>query len=330
MTPPRPGFPWKKTGVAVVLVAVFTGVVWAGWFYQAHAAPSVSLAGIPVGFMTRGEVKQVAARATAKLRVTFKAGDIVKTPPLQRIGVRIDQAATVRAVFAARRINDMPGALALWQAKTVPLRMSIDQAKLRQYLRQVFSRAYEPPRPPTARFAPDKQRFVLIPGQPGHGFDAEAIAHKIASRADNPGRLRFTADQQAVALDISRTEARRTLARASQRLYLDLRLLYQQKLIYAPEPAQIAQWMKFVPTDSGLAVHYQRGAIRGFLRGEVEASLNRFFGPGTNRPRSSQRPLQLADTRALVNDIVHALQRGEPLTKEVTAAPVNAPGGTAS
>lgn len=327
MPVPGPGFPWKRAGLLVLTVAAAGTLVWTGQFYQTHAMPNVRVAGVPAGLASRAEVERAVGDAASRLSVVFKAAGKTTAPPLERIGVQIDQNATVNAAFGARRLEDMPSSLALWKAQNVPLVLAVDQQKLEEYIEVTFPEVYRPPKEPDLSYRPASGQFELIPGESGQGFDIAAIARVIKSRSANPGTVTISASQQPVPPGVSDAAAVYTQDQANQRLWLRLEFLYQQELIYYPEPSEIAAWMEFVPDEQNaeLDIRYSRARMNEFLRGPVESNLNRFFGPQSDGSNSSETPLQLTNPEALMADMLYALRAKDSLSKEVEARAVAEP-----
>lgn len=323
MAVPGPGFPWRRLGSGVVAMVAAGGLVAAGRFYQTHAMPAVSLAGAPVAFMGYPELRNIAAEKASQLEIVFSAGGKTARPDLGQIGIQIDQAATAKAAFEARRMGDMPGTLALWQTRNVPLQISINKQKLQQYITTTFPKTYAPPQEPDLRYSPASGQFELVPGQAGKGFDVEQIALNITRRAENPGTIVLKNTAQSVEPAIGDDAAVVAQEQANQVVGLEMEFLYKQKPIYFPEPPQIAGWMEFVPdTNNGeLSIRYDQAAMKRFLENELAASLNRFFGPGTNRPYSSEQPLAITEKDALVADMVHAMRSLQTFSKEIEAVP---------
>lgn len=322
MAPPRPGFNWRKLGVALLAFAAAAGILWAGKFYQTHAMPAVSLASTPVALKTLPQLREVADEKVRKFNVVFSSGNKTITPPLKQIGVTIDRGATAEAAFAARRFSDMPGSMAVWQAENVPLKISVDKQKLEKYIAAEFPEIYEAPEEPNLRYNPAAGAFEVMPGKNGRGFNIEKIAEMITEKAGNPGKIMITASNKPVEPKVDEAAALETLAATEQQLLVRLELVYHEKLIYYPEPAEIAGWLEFVPKDNGeLAIAYDRAAMGEFIRSNVTASLNQFFGPGTDQPHSSEVPLRIRGVDALVADMVYALRSSESFVKEVEAMP---------
>lgn len=305
----------------LALLVAAGGCVWVLQFYQTHVMPRVQAAGEPVGLATRAELKQAVAQAASELQIRLRADGVTKQPPLRRLGVTVDIAATVNKAFTARRLADLPAGLALWEPRRVPLQVSVDQDKLAAYIAAAFPDVYKAPEAPSLTFSPESGQFELVPGTPGRGFNIAAIAKQIQDQVAQPGVIVVTASDAPVAPAVGRAAAVYAQSEANQRLWLRLEFLYDQKLVYLAEPPQIAAWMEFVPdTAAGsLDIRYDRERMQTFLRRQVQPSLNRFFGPGASALHSSEAPLKLVNTAALIDDMIYALRTKQSMAKEVEA-----------
>lgn len=330
MTPkmdmPRAGFPWKRAGLLVMAITVLAGISWSVRFYHAYAMPNVSVAGASVGLKTRAEVAQAVAVQADEMQLVFEAGNSRVSPKLEDAGVAIDQVATVNAVFAARRIDDMPGGLAVWQTVNVPLVVSVDEQKLEAYIDAAFPDSYEAPQQPGLTYNPSVNQFDSVPGKNGTGFDIADIARLVNANAAQPGRITVSATNDPIPPGIPDAAVAYVQDEANRRLLLRLNFLYQNKLIYFPEPSEMAEWFLFTPSRDGtkLVATYDENRMALFLRGRVTASLNSFFGPDVSESAGVKEPLQLTGTDALVGDMVVALRTLQPLEKEVEAAAISA------
>lgn len=323
MPVPRPGLPWRRIALVISVLLVAAALGWVGYFYHTHVLPNVSVAGAAVGNTSRAEVERAVARQAAELRLRLTSDDASRAPTLAEVGVRIDEAATVEAVFDARRLQDMPEALALWQTSNVPLRIEVDEQVLGQYLAANFSEVYEAPVQPELVYGAGQ--FELVPGEAGTGFDVAAIANDIEDRAADPGTITIRASERAVLPSVTDVVAANTQEEANKRLWVKLDFLYQNKLIYFPEASEMAQWYIFEVSRDGteLVIRYDRAAMATFIETRVNDSLNSFFGPGGSEGEGGEY-LQIIGVDALVEDMIDAMQAKESLEKEVEAVTVSA------
>lgn len=284
--------------------------------------PAVNLAGEPVGFKTYLELRAAASKKARDLKITFSANGKTATPRLSEIGVSVNAEKTADKAFSARRLGDMPGALAMWQAQNVPLTVSVDEQKLEKYLNKAFPEQFQAPEEPTLRYDAAQGAFAIVTGKNGQGFDIEKLEQRILSKSANSGTLNFTTKDEPIEPNVSEAAALEALAETEEKLLLRLELRYFEKIIYFPEPQQIAAWLTFSPTESGeLEINYDRAKIRKFIQNDVTASLNQLFGPGTDQPHSSDTVLQITEVDALTTDIVYALRSAESFSKEIEAVP---------
>lgn len=317
MKVPGPGLPWRRILLGAAAVGLVAGAVWMVNFYQTHAMPSVSLAGVPVGMRKQREIAEVAYIQAEKLKAEFHAGSEVKQPSLTEMGVYLDIPQSTRAAFAARRPSSLPGtmnAVAFWEEKAVPIALTVNERKLRHYLKTQFAAEYAEPEEPGLTYDPSINEFVLRPGKSGRGFDAREVSSAIRAAANNPRRLVFRAGDEAIAPGVPDASVGKTQDEANAQLLLRLHFLHNNKLAYYPEPEEIARWLRFVPDERAgrLSIRYDTRQMKDDIRNKLEQSINVYFGA------AGEGKLVVRDITALVDDVAHALERGKSFEKEIS------------
>lgn len=135
---------WQILTILVLVVALGGGGLlfhldqrFAGQIY-----PNISISGVQVGQLTETNASDILhERHAAFLQqpVTLTYGDSTWTPSLAELGVQLEIAAAVQDAFGAGRnhglINNLFQVAAVWEhGLDLPLRLTIDQATMQQYL----------------------------------------------------------------------------------------------------------------------------------------------------------------------------------------------------
>jgi len=319
MKVPGPGIPWRWILLAIALLALGFGVFWSVKYYQTHSMPRVSLAGTPVGMMKLEQINDTAAAQSAKLSVEIKTEKGTKRPTLAEIGVTLDAKASVRSAFEARRLDDAPQSLALWDERKLPLDLRVDKDKLQDYLRRHAGDDYVPPTEPTLRYQPDINEFVLVPGSVGRGFNTDDMIRQLQQAAYAPRHMVFETTDEPVQPSVPDSAVGVTQDKANRQLLLRLNYLYDDKLLYYPEQTELASWLRFAvdPSKGLLAIQYDKARIKQMLQDNIGASIDSFLNQD-----ATDESLRLTNVDALVNDAVGALEAEKSFEKEVNVTSV--------
>lgn len=304
-------------------MGVVAALVYAVMFYSSHVLPNVNIAGLGVGGNTKKEVMTKVQALEKRLKISFRDDVIKVTPALDEIGVTVDKEATVKNVLDARRGQNFTDDVQLWKTVDVPLELTINEGRLARYLQTTFPTTFRQAVAPTLRYNAEVEQFDMIPGKPGAGFTTDKIALSIVAAAHEPRPIMFRSTKRPVYHSVTDTTAVYTQDEANKRLLLRLDFLYEGKLIYFPEPSEIASWFEFKPNESSarLDIGYTKQKIVDFLNTRVTKSVN-VYGPRLTVAEASEK-FTIADTSMLAEDVIAALKANEPIEKEVEVVTVD-------
>jgi len=155
-------------------------------------APNVSIQGIKVGHLTRKQAAEAvdaqwAALLPREVRLQWDGGETtVSTEELGR-RVLIDQA--VERAYRVGREGSMVRQMltqvrALQAGAEVPVKLELDQAKLKACLQQIGEKVYRAPK--NADIDVDGDEVAVIPGTPGTELDLAATMKKLSAALADP------------------------------------------------------------------------------------------------------------------------------------------------
>jgi vancomycin resistance protein YoaR len=190
--------------------------------YAGKIYPNVSIRGVAVGELTPDEARRSLSETFAPFLaqpLTLTYGDQVWTPTLAELGASLDIDSAVEAAYAAGRGNGLYANLrqvaAVWEnGLELPLRMTIDQAAMQEYL---LGRVAEVERPAVdARLELDTTLISVRPSAPGQqvlvGETLQEITAAVQSLAPQTIALR-TRELAPRLSDSAAQEAQNAIAR---------------------------------------------------------------------------------------------------------------------
>ncbi len=318
MAPLKTPFPWRRFFiVAICLLGVF-GVWRAGAFFNERSSINVTVAGESASFKTASEIQTVIMRQQQKIRLVIQNGTQTFRPSLSDIGVTFNSDTTLRIALSARSQGGADW-VRIWQTVNVPLAISVDKKKLETYFAATLGAAFAAPVQPAIRYNSRIEEYELIAGQPGKGASVDTITEQLLALAEEPQQLTVQIKPEPVQPSVTELAATKTQDAATFRTRLRLAMLYQKKLVYFPEPDEIASWQYTQVNEDGtsLDIMYDKAKIIESIKTHVAKSLNELFGPNGTEIDRSQYELEIKNSDALMNDIVLALQNAQPFEKEI-------------
>jgi vancomycin resistance protein YoaR len=199
----------KVAVVAAGTLAAIPLLATVGWaidarLHDGEVSRNVTLAGRRVGGLGSQELAAAVddlTRRWGSTPVEVHASPTALRATAAELGVAVDPAATTAAALRTGRSGSLPARVWSWavsalRPRRAPLRVRIDTAALRRALATRDAGPTQAPVEPTITWR--KGRFEVVPGRPGRGIDAEALADAIVDAAAGGGPIRVEARRTTV------------------------------------------------------------------------------------------------------------------------------------
>lgn len=315
----------------LVSLAVVVGCI--SLYYRDRALPNVSLGKVDVSGRTKEEIRQIALAQKQAIALTFEYNGKKVEAGLEDVGVNIDIDASVDQALTARR--GWWDVLFPWSKQTVPLAYTTDLGVAKLFAGTHFPDVVIDAKDAEIKFNEQTKSYEIIPGAAGTGFDALAFVKAVENLAVNPSPVTLQVTTAAVQPVVQADKLESVKEQSNKTKDLQFRFVYQGKVRYAAEPADIASWTHFSPNpnNSSLVISYDTAKIEQFLREKVGSAI---AAPPQDRKiivdsktgeeiviQAGREGSELANIEELGKEILNALQNQQSLEKEVaiTTAP---------
>lgn len=283
------GLPLLLAGLAVAAWAVDTSLG------GGEVPRNVELVGLDVGSLPEDELRAAVddlAAGYGTTEVRLVTPDRTLTATASELGLAVDEDATVAAVLDVghgspvyRRPLDW--ARSFLEPRQAPLRVTLDEAVATERIVALEGDARVAPVEPT--IAAEEGRLVVVPGQPGRGIDAAAVAARLeAAAATGEDPVVVSVEQEAVPPRFDGTDAQQAVERATQLVAHPLRVRAGDVTADVPEE-MIRSWLRAVPGEDGLELLLAQGPVEedvpGLLDGAGTAPVNARFDFVNGAPR---------------------------------------------
>lgn len=233
------------TLVTLAVLLIVGGAAGVGvYYFQDHVKPGVTLMGQAVTGQTRADITSLTADMVAHYQASLTMAGRTVQASAADLGITFDPPATVAAVMAPDDGGNLLGLYSPWQAKPVVLTMSIDQAKLQDYLNQQFVAPQQRSRAAGVMFNEGDVEYDLVPGASGIQVDAAAVAAALMAGEAVAEPLTVVTVTEPPAISDSAAQA--TVDQANARLATSL-AAHTDAASYTVPPISIANWLTFTP-----------------------------------------------------------------------------------
>ncbi|BDR53439.1 peptidoglycan-binding protein [Bombiscardovia nodaiensis] len=271
--------------LAAVIVALIVGFFGARSYYQDRAAPGVTFAGQSVAGRTPQELEKIVSSqvAASGFTVTDNKGGRTKAK-LTDLGVQADVKSTVNKIVSAKDSNEF-ARVNPFQKQVVPLTLSVDEAKMNDYLTKTFIGEDARAVPSSVHYDEGSHQFVVQEGKRGQAPKIEVAKQAVNALASSPGQQRtLTLTYSDVDMPISKDVAASTADQANQRLAQPLVVGSEKGGNYTVPKDQVAKW---IHVDSDLLkgqmnLTYDAQAIKAYADTELPKQLNQDMVPEKN------------------------------------------------
>jgi hypothetical protein len=231
--------------VAIALACVGVGNA----FFSAHVNPGVVLAGHDLTGFSASQVRDVAVTMIDNYAITLELGgrQVQATP--DELGMTFDLDQTVADVMRAGDADLWQLRLNPFQAKSVPLAISVNQATLQTFLNRHFIADAQRSVPADATYDAEADTFAIIPAKNGTQADAARVAQ--ALQAGQGYTAALTVPTIIEAPSISDIAAQQAVDQANQLLATPYVVRADDRTYTVPAD-QIGSWVSFTPdSDAG-------------------------------------------------------------------------------
>jgi vancomycin resistance protein YoaR len=256
---------------------------------------NVELVGHDVGGMPEDELRAAVADMAAgygatQVHIVTPDGTLATTAAA--LGMTLDQDATVAAVLdigadepVYRRPLDW--ATSFLDPRQAPLRVTVDRAVATETVAGLEGDARQPPVEPTIKA--EDGRLVAVPGRPGRGVDAGAVAAALpAAAAKGADPVVVRAEQGDVPPRFDLTDAQQAADRATELAAHALWVRAGDTTAAVPEEV-VRSWLRAVPGEDGLELLLAQGDVEhdlpGLLSGAGTPAVSARFELAGGRPR---------------------------------------------
>jgi lipoprotein-anchoring transpeptidase ErfK/SrfK len=264
----RRGLIWSLAVVIGLIVVATGGVFYANHYYSDKAAPGATLAGLEVTGQTSRQLEETAKSLVSGMKFTFVEEGTELEGGAGELGVSADPAAVAKAVIAAGADQPLWHRLNPWTVKPVPIKASIDQDQLREFLDAKFITEAETTSDASVVYDPEAVSFEVVPAVTGFRTEVEPAADAIAAYlADTsaPAEVRIGKVEDPPAIDDAAAQQAADAATAglTRAITFDNGKDGYSKRTYQLPVASIGGWTRFTPdSESGvIAVSYDEAAI---------------------------------------------------------------------
>lgn len=235
-------------GLLVVMAAVFTGV---SSFYASHALPGTSVAGQPVGGMTREQVAESINAQIGQEEVVLEGDITPATLSLEDIGVTVDVAKTVDETFAANRgfVTRIAG---LFGSRDIEPVVSVNAERLESVVDGLEGDSLRTATNGQVTFDAGQQIFVAGTSEAGSAVDINTLAGQISTAAKAMSFSPISVALVEVEPEYGTEETAAAAQQANQWLQAELELVDLDEDLHAPDVPTKASWVTFEVKDGTL------------------------------------------------------------------------------
>lgn len=233
------------TGVVAVLLVAIGGLVGVGAYYQAHALPGASVAGKPVGGMTRQQVSELVEQDVDGATVTVNGLSEPAEVVVADAGIHFDVAQTVEEVFEpnASPVTRVTGLFKKYDVEPV---ITVKQSEFDEAL-ETLSQDEMVIDPINGEVTYDGEAnvFNASTSAPGVAIDKEALQRAIVTDAQNLSFSPVTVSLVEYAPDHTTESVQAAADAANAWMGKEIQVVDREENVVAPEPQDRAAWVAF-------------------------------------------------------------------------------------
>jgi len=339
LTPAAPEQP-KRNVLLTTLVSVLGAivlVVGAGavgaLFFESHAKPGTEVAGRDITGFSQTQVRDVTTAMADNYQVTLQLnGQQVKATPAQ-VGMSFNVDQTVADAMDAGQADAVAARYNPFDAKSVPLSISVDQSTLETYLDNTFITAGQRSVPADVSYDATQKKYVVVPGQPGTQADGATVAAELAKGEGYGSPLTVATMPEAPLIT---DDAAQAVADAANKQLASQYVLTAGGTTYTIPSASIAAWTVLTPDPAKGTI--DRSVDTAKVKADLPAMLTKnltvpmvpeqiLLGPdGKTALGVSQDGMsgtKVANPTAVTDSVITALSAGKGLDLKVSVVSQN-------
>lgn len=293
---------------------------------SSRVLPSVAIAGQNIGGQSQTHVVAQLNATYAKAKVVLKAGDKTFTRSFAEIGIDPRSEETVQQAahysFAQRLVPF--SSLFIMVNRDTPLRVRIDDERLRYFAEQVEKEAFVPAENASITVKGDDVR--LVSAKPSKTYPTQRVVRAIKQAAFQPSTVVRVTPQTAPA-ERTDQEVQSVLHEAKRAINTPLTLTLGDETI-SVEKATIGSWLDFTenPASKQLELTLKAETVKKYLDG-VQKKI--YKAPGTTRvqlidgrevSRTNGEPGRGIDADKTLAALKDAINKGTKITLTVPIA----------
>lgn len=322
----------SSVAVLAVLAALVIGL---SAYYSSHALPHTSIAGQPVGGMTRQQITEEIQERIDTGKISLDGEIEPVEVALGDAGVHVDVEQTVDEAFAPNRgfVTRLTG---LFSERDVTPVVSVDESQLEEFVGTLAGDGIRPVRNGAVTFDEGQQIFVAEEAEMGSTVDAATLSNEITSSIQAMTFAPIAVSVIEVSPDHDSEAAKAAADRANQWLATEVSLVDADEVAHTAEVSDKAQWVKFESSKDGLTASLDKAEVQKWVD-EHSAESNLEPEPKIENVNSKGKVLSVSvegvDGRTAVNGnaladaIVASFDGGEPfvgtIEYETAARPVD-------
>jgi lipoprotein-anchoring transpeptidase ErfK/SrfK len=259
-------------GVLLVFVAASSAYAIS---YGERAAPASFLAGVEVSGSSFGEIKKVAEREFAKIKLTLTSGEVVVHATLPELGINLDSDATAQKVMDAGNDRNVFTKFNPFVKKKNDLVVQLDKKIVQGYLDGQFYAISTPVNEPIVAYKESLKLFEIVTGKDGNIVSVDSILPIINDVLSRPREVIQSVNLSPAQPIVSDAQAGEARDYANQRLKLRLNMIHDGKVLYFIDPWDVAAFFEFTPnSDTGkFDISFSDDKIKTFLDQKLTPSV---------------------------------------------------------
>ncbi|WP_051259325.1 L,D-transpeptidase family protein [Schaalia suimastitidis] len=291
-----------------------------------YAAAGVTVAGNPVGGMSREEIIELVSQQSQEATLALAVAGSDTTVSLAEAGVVVDAEATADAALAASH-GVFPRLQSLFSSTDVAPVVHLDDAGVTQLATRLTEQSGTLPVDAQVTFTAESATFTSSESSVGEGVNPQQLKDAVTAAAVTLTAQTVPLNIEVLEPQVSTQEAATAATDANVFLAQEVTLTHGPNTYPAPA-AEKAAWLEFKETDGvfGAAVNDEKvtawidGVVDNVNRQPINGIMNVDAAGNQLEPaRPPKVGLEVTNRDAVVAGVLDALSSGTAYTGEVTA-----------
>ncbi len=256
---------WRILIAIIILVAGF-------FVYQIYSLEHLKLNNKTYFRTNTVQLKTDLKKSFDQLEIgLYYKDELYKTVHPKDLGIDLDSGTTIDRLWFERQLNaeNIFKHISKDSAILDDFKVKINREKLIKYLDKNFSIQGQKVKNPTFYYDKKVNIFKYKPGVNGYSVDIDKmLENDLVLSLSQPNKLEIIVNK--IEPKISDKNAAMALEQVNKRLKIRINLNNNGRLIYFPDPWDIAEWVIFQPqVDGRIELDYDKNKIKQFLNKKV-------------------------------------------------------------